>query len=501
MGYAKYHPNQKLEMRKRIDHAITMVNSWYRKTPTLEEFSPTRFRTDGSVGPGSASDPETVTRGLHIYASRESVMGTRELDRDQAVWGGGDRSGWEASFAGDWVKPNASPPSSQLPPPPVAVHRQKPPTQHQHSHSTTLPLSPLFRSDGGSLASLDSMIQQNQSSNIADWVAEGERQRKKREKKRERTRERRRNLEKEEEEVTVPFIPPLDSIDENDYHGRREGGGGGHESGHWQKDVQSSGPRHHAHSQPPVSGQSHPWTYYAPPQHIPPAQHHTTSKATEPNTRSTLQIYAANPNSSTIYDCNPPHVWNEQHLNSWMHPLSTKVDVKVRRREKGKKRDKARDKARSTKWRQAYNTGADSLYNINAWWGSSDSDSDSDSDEDNETRTATSGPPQQTIYPLTTVVYYNQQHHQDAQASPPQPSPPQHGQAHGQTAAPTAHTWPPPMSIPQIPTQMPMSMPRFIPPIPASMPAHRPVIPPDEYMQHDRSPGTLQRLMGALKVS
>ncbi|KAJ3565918.1 hypothetical protein NP233_g7330 [Leucocoprinus birnbaumii] len=200
MGYVNYPPEKQIEMRNRIKHAICMVNVWFAATPTLEEFLPIGFRTDPHMRQPEVQPPPPT--------SREMVMGLHDLDSDQVEWGGGDRTGWKASFAGDWVKPHEKPVQPQLYhfgyPPPAQSHSLHP-MLHQPIASSPLSTPPNQPATG-----IFQHSQPKTSFNVADWYAEDQRQRQ-RELQEDPTPEPK--WKEKEGEVIMPFNPLLDSSD------------------------------------------------------------------------------------------------------------------------------------------------------------------------------------------------------------------------------------------------------------------------------------------------
>ncbi|KAF9448735.1 hypothetical protein P691DRAFT_28078 [Macrolepiota fuliginosa MF-IS2] len=454
MGYGYFHPDRKLELRNRIDHATTMVNSWYADTPTLEEFRSIGFRTHVGTGPGSSIDPATDSLA-YAHASRESSMGTRELNRRQS-----DESRCKASFAGDWVKPNSNT-SPSHPSQPVVCHHQSSSPQHQPSYASVFPLSPLFNSDHGQpLVTLGLAEQQNRPSNVTDWVAAGEAPNPKtKEKKRHKSRQRGRQQDKEQE-VTEPFIPPLDALSTGNHSHRQHAsepvGHVGHVRG--QQGIHTTGLHsRRPQSQPPVYPRPRPAMYsiYStpPPSNIQVQQNQSGAPANGP-------LSTSNPKSHslpTLYHPSPPYGEHPHHLLYSIPPMNPGVSAK--RKAKGTSSSKkAGDRA------------------------------------------SAQGRSQPKITPLTTVTYYNQ--HQLDEHTSPQITPPQHGRPHQPPAMLIQpYTRSSITSIPHVPTQMVANIPQFTYPIPPLMSNHQPVIPPDEYLQPERPTGTLHKLMSALKIS
>lgn len=467
MGYAKYPPERKLQLRIRIDHSIMMVNEWYAKTPTLEEFLPTAFRTDANAG-------NHLVRDHDMYDRRDLAMGTMGLDRNRVEWGGGDRSGWKASFAGDWIKPNASP--SPISPP--LLNQQVTHQQLRHAHSMALStISPLLDSRGHSLISLDSLGQQRMTENVADWVAEKERKRQNEERDREGGND------------FVPTLPPA-----QDHRGRPEN---------------RNTPRRHTPSQPLI--QIYQPTYHTSPPQAVPTQHYTMYNSGDTHTQSTSPVYAVYPNThppTNIYPSSPQYPWHAHPPPAYyITPMEVKITLK--RKEKRKSRDKSRDKARSTKKRQQdYVPGADGSYISRG----SKMPLDDETRQD-KPRGETNTTP--TIYPLTTVVYYNQQQNihlsSSIQPSTPQPSPTQpppvnhpnlnHRQSRTSIVSPVWSSTS--MNVTGMAPQMQVQMTSMYS-APAATTSSRiysqPVIPPSEYMRQESSISPLHKLVNALRI-
>ncbi|KAF5349917.1 hypothetical protein D9756_009252 [Leucocoprinus leucothites] len=511
MGYANYPPEKQAETRGRIKHAIKMLNEWFALTPTLDEFLPIGFRTDPLM-----RQPEVPVPHTTAYASREMVMGTQDLDSNRAEWGGGDRTGWKASFAGDWVKPHEKPMQPQL-------HQFVDPSSahsHQPNAMTNQPISssPLNTPPYPPSTNLEQQPRPKVSSNVAEWYAEKQREKQREFEGQSKSEPRR---QEQEGEVIKPFNPLLDLVENN--HPRRhnsEGntGFGGRHSMLYGPEV----PRR-SHSQPapvPVAQPSfpHQGIYQTNPTPIPSHDHHR------------LSIYQTaplhNPPAAPLYISPqamppPPLIYHSPPVN---------INIKVNRRKRGKERDREREKARSAKkWRQTHSIGADGTYLVDLRRTSSSSDSEDDDDEfDNATPRST--PPQTgspAIYPLTTVVYYNQheeqqqqqekqrqreqkqhqhqhQHQQSPLPPPQQPSPPHFSQIYASMAAPAPPAmWvlPGTMQAPHVPQPQAIPPTRFVSPIPMATPFYsQPVIPPQEYTKSERPTGTLQRLMSTLKI-
>jgi hypothetical protein len=495
MGYANYPPEKKAELRGRIKHAIIMANAWFAKTPTLEEFSSTGFRTDASRRQSDNVDSHSQ---MITHASKDLIMGTEGLDSSKAEWGGGDRTGWNASFAGDWVKPNDIPMKSAMPLSSMFPQQlQSILFQHSAIPDTKPSLSPLFTPHNPHLTTTESRPSRPKvSSNVADWIAEKQCDQQKelgghKEQKREM-----------HQEVITPFVPTLPQSFEHSFHHRRSqtedalglvsGQPGPVRPGLERRAYSQplATPRHSPYYTPPlpttITHHEAPTSYPTPPIHGPPVYSHP-------------QVHVA------PYPATAPPVY--------YHPSPpTKLKVKVERKKKGKARDKARGKARSAKkWRQTHSMAADGTWLVNLWR-EEQSDSEGEDDED-ENPTPDSTPKQSSpaIYPLTTVVYYNQYLEQQQQSAAfaysntTKPSPPQSGQRYTQSPIPGGQTWTPHTTAiyhtsPAHYAQMPPHS--FSGSAPATNPTHsQPVIPPpEEYTKHDRSTGTLQKLMSALKI-
>ncbi|KXN83175.1 hypothetical protein AN958_01752 [Leucoagaricus sp. SymC.cos] len=488
MGYSHYPPEKKAQLQGRIRHAIKMVTSWYAQTPSLEEFR----RSTGFLTDPNRSQSE-------VAPSRESVMGTEGLDRNAGEWGGGDRTGWKASFAGDWVKPHQK--SSQSPPhqlvyPPVLHSRH-----HSGSNGTSPLLPPLFTPQSSLPTSLDSLPRPRISNNVADWVAEKERN------KWRESNTSRQGSRKEEETPIVPFVPPLpNSLESNHHSVDALGLSFGQQP--------PSRPEYHGrtYSQPTTASMPRPPRqniYQTPPLPNPPTHvqrppiHQTSPIHHSPSTHGPSPVLLYPQGYAVPYAVpSPPVVYH------YVPP--TKVSIEFVRRKKGKARDKAREKARSAKkWSQSHSIVPDGTYKVNLWHESVETESDDDDDGTPDTPQKQLSP---TIYPLTNVVYYDQyqqqqQQQQQQQSSPhfsQQRSPPQITQQHQHPVlVQPAQIWSSPVTvnIPHMPTPPQPIAPTFMSPVPSLMPINsQPVIPPQEYTNHEKSSGSLRKLMSALKM-
>jgi hypothetical protein len=209
------------------------------------------------------------------------------------------------------------------------------------------------------------------------------------------------------------------------------------------------------------------------------------------------------------------------------------ICIRKERKKKDKARHKSREKARSAK-HSRHSRSPEGIYTLDSRRvshrspKSEESDDDDDDDEDDPPVPIT--PPSHAspkVYPLTTVVYYNQHQEQQKEkkqkqhkASPsfsasPQPSPRQTDQVY--YTQPPPPTWISPSAGP-VPSpsqhvsaagaqsQMIVSNGgRFASPVPAtaiyshSPHHHSAVIPPQEYHKPEKT-GTLSKIMSVLKI-